>query len=65
MKRMLYLSAIMLCTLLTNCSHSQTKETKSKYPDPEIVSSYANFPVKYTDAQWRKQIDAGSIFHPA
>lgn len=62
MKRMLYLSAIVWCTLLTSCSQSQTKEERSKYPDPELVSSYSNFPVKYSDAEWKNRLTPAQYF---
>jgi len=56
MKKMIYLAGIILFSLLTSCSQSQTKVDKKRFPDPSIVSSYNNFPVKYTEAEWKQKL---------
>jgi peptide-methionine (R)-S-oxide reductase len=56
MKKMIYLMGIIVCSLFTNCSQSQTKAEKNKYPDPLLVASYASFPEKFTDAQWKQRL---------
>jgi peptide-methionine (R)-S-oxide reductase len=61
MKKPFLYGFIALCTLLTNCSQSQSS-SKAKYPDPEIVASYKDFPVKYTDAQWKKKLTAAQYY---
>ncbi|MEP6584202.1 MAG: peptide-methionine (R)-S-oxide reductase MsrB [Ginsengibacter sp.] len=60
MKKLLYLSAVMFSVLLTNCSQSQTNN--SKYPDPEMISSRANFPIKYTDQQWKQKLTSAQYY---
>jgi len=32
------------------------QSTKSKYPDPPIADKKTDFPVKYTDAQWKDKL---------
>lgn len=56
MKKFIYVLGFAVCTLLTNCSQSQTKADKNKYPDPEMVTSYASFPVKYSEATWKQKL---------
>lgn len=62
MKKMTYLLSIVVCTLLSNCSQSQTSPDKKKYPDPAIVTSYASFPVKYSDAEWAQRLSPAQYF---
>ena len=50
------MAAILVCSLLTQCSRSQTAESKNKYPDPAIANSYASFPMKFSDAEWKKKL---------
>lgn len=62
MKRMTYLLGIVLCTLLTNCSQSQTTPDKTKYPDPQIVTANASFPVKYSDVEWKQKLTPAQYY---
>ncbi len=61
MKKVFYLGAIVICTFLSNCSQSQTTD-KNKYPDPQVVNSYKDFPVQYTDAQWKQMLTPSQYF---
>lgn len=61
MKKMAYFIGIAVCVLLSDCSRSQTPD-KNKYPDPQIATSYNNFPVKYSDAQWRQKLTPAEYF---
>lgn len=60
MKNLFYLGALVFCSLLTNCSESQS--TSNKYPNPEVVKSYKDFPVKYTDAEWKEKLTPAQYF---
>jgi|SRR6185437_8855907 len=55
MKKIMYLTAIAACSLFSNCTQSQTPANK-KYPNPEVVASYKDFPVQYTEAQWKQKL---------
>lgn len=55
MKKIMYLIAIAICSLFSNCTQSQTPANKS-YPNPDVASSYKNFPVKYTEEQWKQKL---------
>ena len=61
MKKVFYFIALVICTFLTNCSQSQTPDN-NKYPDPKIVRSYKDFPVQYTDAQWKEKLTPAQYF---
>jgi peptide-methionine (R)-S-oxide reductase len=61
MKKILYSVCLLICTFLTNCTQSQTPD-KNKYPDPEIVASYKDFPVQYTDAQWKQKLTPAQYY---
>ncbi|HUZ61266.1 MAG TPA: peptide-methionine (R)-S-oxide reductase MsrB [Hanamia sp.] len=61
MKKVFYFATLVFCTFLTNCSQSQTPD-KSKYPDPQIVTSYKDFPVQYTDAQWKQKLTPAQYY---
>lgn len=57
----MYLSAMMFSLLLTNCTQSQTKDSESKtsgtkYPDPQKVSTNANFPMKMPESEWKQKL---------
>ena len=56
MKNIIYLSVILFCSLFSNCSQSQNKVDKTKYPDPELVTSYASYPVKYSEVNWKQKL---------
>jgi peptide-methionine (R)-S-oxide reductase len=61
MKKVFYSVCLLICTFLTNCTQSQTPD-KNKYPDPEIVSSYKDFPVRFTDAQWKQKLTPAQYY---
>jgi peptide-methionine (R)-S-oxide reductase len=61
MKKIFYSVCLLICTFLTNCTQSQTPD-KNKYPDPEIVASYKDFPVQYTDAQWKQKLTPAQYY---
>lgn len=72
MKKILYLSALLFSLMLTNCSQSQTanskaevtnkKQADTKYPDPEKVSENATFPMQLTDAQWKEKLTPAQYY---
>lgn len=61
MKKIFYFAGFIICLFLTNCSQSQTTDNK-KYPDPAIVASYNDFPIQYTDAQWKQKLTQAQYF---
>ncbi|HEY8658298.1 MAG TPA: peptide-methionine (R)-S-oxide reductase MsrB [Hanamia sp.] len=62
MKKIIYLTSIILCSLLTNCTQSQTKSDSKKYPNPEAVASYDNFPIKFSDKDWKQKLTPTQYF---
>ncbi len=60
MKRIIYLSGVLFSLLLTNCSQSQTNN--STYPEPEKISANSNFPVKYSDQQWKQRLTPAQYY---
>lgn len=66
MQKIIYLGSIIFSLLLTNCTQSQTKDSKlktsqtkisnTKYPDPEKVSENASYPMKLSEAQWKQKL---------
>jgi peptide-methionine (R)-S-oxide reductase len=61
MKKTSYLLGILLCISFAHCSQSQTPD-KKKYPDPPVVTSYKDFPVRYTDAQWKDKLTPAQYY---
>ena len=61
MKKIAYFVGIAVCVLLSDCIRSQTPE-KKKYPDPQIATSYNDFPLKYSDAQWKQKLTSAEYF---
>jgi len=61
MKKLAYFIGIAVCSVLTNCTQSQTPK-KQKYPDPEISTSYKDFPVQYSDVQWREKLTPAEYY---
>lgn len=60
MKKIIYLPALLFPLLFTNCSQSQTNNTK--YPEPEKVSKNASFPIKYSDAEWKQKLTPAQYY---
>lgn len=60
MKKIIYLSTLLFSLLLTNCTQSQTNN--SKYPEPEKVAQNAAFPIKYSDAQWKQKLTPAQYY---
>lgn len=62
----MYSPAIVICLLLSNCSQSQTSDSKNsspetksvnvKYPDPEKVRPDAKFPIQFSDGEWKQKL---------
>ena len=61
MKKIFYFLGIAVCSFLTNCSQSQTTG-KTKYPDPKIASSYKDFPVQFTEAEWKEKLTPAQYY---
>jgi peptide-methionine (R)-S-oxide reductase len=62
MKKIIYLLGIIVCSLITNCSQSQTSQNKKNYPSPEIVPNHDNFPIKLSDATWKQKLTPAQYF---
>lgn len=66
MRKIIYLSSILFCLLLTNCTQSQSKDSESetaatqkagtKYPDPQKISANATFPMKLSESEWKQRL---------
>ncbi len=56
----MYLSAVLISLLLTNCSQSQSKN--AKYPEPERISANANFPIKYSEKEWKQKLTPAQYY---
>ncbi len=54
MKKIIYLAGVLFTLLLANCSQSQTNNTN--YPEPEKVTTNANFPLKYSEKEWKEKL---------
>ena len=54
MKSIIYVAGLLFCLLLADCSQSQTNN--SKYPEPDKVSASANFPIKYSEKEWKQRL---------
>jgi peptide-methionine (R)-S-oxide reductase len=70
MKKIVYLSSILFSLLLTNCSQSQTTESKksesktksNKYPDPQKVSENAQFPIHFSEGEWKQKLTPAQYY---
>lgn len=60
MKRIIYLTAVLFSLLLSNCSQSQTNN--STYPEPEKISANANFPIKYSEKEWKQKLTPAQYY---
>ncbi len=54
MKTILLSVTTCLALLTSNCGQAQNN--KSKFPDPEVVNAKTEFPIKYTDAEWKEKL---------
>lgn len=63
MKKIFYFIGLAICTLLTNCTQSQTSNKLPKeYEGLQVAASYNDFPMQYTDAQWKEKLTKGQYF---
>ncbi len=71
MKKILYLSSLSFSLLLTNCSESQVKQqkasastaaTEKKYPDPQVVSENARFPIQLSNDEWKQKLTGAQYY---
>lgn len=63
MKKTFYFIGLGISTLLTNCTQSQTSNKLIKeYDGLQVVASYKDFPVQYTNAQWKERLTPGQFF---
>ena len=72
MKKIIYLSSVFFSLLLTNCSHSQSTNPKSKqpdskqknekYPDPQEVRENAKFPMQLSEREWKERLTPDQYF---
>ena len=70
MKRIVYLSSILFSLLLTNCSQSQTTDSKksesktksSNYPDPQKISANAQFPIHFSEKEWKQKLTPAQYY---
>lgn len=46
--------------LSSSCGNAQ--KTKNSYPDPEITSAGADWPMKFTDAEWKARLTEGQYY---
>ncbi|HVU84989.1 MAG TPA: peptide-methionine (R)-S-oxide reductase MsrB [Puia sp.] len=64
MKKIIFLSLALSSLLFANCTQSQStnggsksaSDKTKKYPDPQIVSANATFPLHLTDAEWKNKL---------
>lgn len=63
MKKIYYFLVLAICTFLSNCSESQTPEKHPKeYDGIQIVSAYKDFPIQYTNAEWKHKLTPAQYF---
>ncbi|MEP7251008.1 MAG: peptide-methionine (R)-S-oxide reductase MsrB [Ginsengibacter sp.] len=60
MKRITYLAGLLFTLLFSNCSQSQTKN--SKYPEPEMVAQNVSFPVKHSEKEWKQMLTPAQYY---
>ena len=66
MRKIVYLSSVLFCLALTQCTQSQTtapqkggsdiSRSADKYPDPPKIGPHANFPMLLSDAEWKNRL---------
>ncbi len=57
----MYFTSLVICSFFSNCTQSQNP-AKKKFPDPQVASSYKDFPVQYTEAQWKQKLTPSEYF---
>ena len=70
MKKIVYLSSILFSLLLTNCSQSQTTDSKksesktksNNYPDPQKISANAQFPIHFSENEWKQKLTPAQYY---
>ncbi|HXH98683.1 MAG TPA: peptide-methionine (R)-S-oxide reductase MsrB [Sphingobacteriaceae bacterium] len=60
MKTLFSYLLIFFSILSGSCGFSQP--TNSKYPNPPTVNHKANYPIKYTDAEWKKRLTRAQYY---
>ncbi len=60
MKKLLYFAMCVVTLFLTNCSQSQTAD--SKYPEPAAIAENANFPISHSDKEWKSMLTPAQYY---
>lgn len=66
MKKIIYLSSALVSLLLSNCTQSQTSNSKlktsvtktsdTKYPGPQKIAQNASFPMQLSESEWKQKL---------
>ena len=72
MKKIIYLSSALFSLLFSNCTQSQTNNSKlktsvtktsdTKYPDPQKVAQNASFPMQLSASEWKQKLTPAQYY---